>query len=322
MKKGCPMYSSRLLRCSTFFAVLLLCSVASAQDVQAAQSTLSAISVPVPSSEESLHIGPGDILHVQVLDTQELEQRSQVTDAGTLPLILGGIVSVVGLTPQDAARAVATALKRGNYMLDPHVVVTIERYATQNVSVLGQVHLPGRYSVETPRTLADVLALAGGLSEIADRHVTIEDHATHQRKEVFVFNDASRFMDNNPLVYPGDIVYIPKAPIIYVLGDVNRAGGFPVATNNSSMTALQVLSLAGGTRPSAVPSHTHLIRKQADGTYHEMSLNIARMQKGREPDTVLQADDIIYIPFSYLRNMAVNINQLVSATAGAAIYQF
>jgi polysaccharide biosynthesis/export protein len=271
---------------------------------------------------ESLTIGPGDLLHLKVLEAQELEQTTRVSDAGTVTLILGGKVQVAGLTPAEAAVAVQRALAAGHYVLTPHVSVTTEQTATQNVTILGQVRSPGSYPIATPRPILDVLALAGGLNDLAQRKVTIQRHASKERVDYVLSNSANAALDANVPVYPGDTVLVPKADVVYVLGDVNRPGGIAIVTNDSKLSALQALTLAGGTPPNAVPSQSRLIRKQADGTHVELPLQLSAMQKGKEPDIPLQGDDIIYVPFSYARNMAVGAGGLIGATSSAAIYRF
>ncbi len=271
---------------------------------------------------ESLTIGPGDMLHLKVLEAPELEQSARVSDAGTLTLILGGKVQVAGLTPAEAAVAIERTLVEGHYVLTPHVSVTTEQTATQNVTILGQVRTPGSYPIATPRPILDVLALAGGLNDLAQRKVTIQRHASKERVDYVLSNSANAALDANVPVYPGDTVLVPKADVVYVLGDVNRPGGIAIVTNDSKLSALQALSLAGGTPPNAVPSHSRLIRKQADGSHVELPLQLSAMQKGKEPDIPLQGDDIIYVPFSYARNMAVGAGSLVGATSSAAIYRF
>jgi polysaccharide export outer membrane protein len=79
---------------------------------------------------------------------------------------------------------------------------------------------------------------------------------------------------------------------------------------------------AGGTNNSAVPSHARLMRKTGNGGYTETALQLSAMQKGKQPDQLLQPEDIVYVPFSYLRNAAENISGISSAVASAAIYQF
>ena len=271
---------------------------------------------------ESLTIGPGDMLHLKVLEAPDLEQAARVNDAGTLTLILGGKVQVAGLTPAEAALAIERALVEGHYVLTPHVSVTTEQTATQNVTILGQVRSPGSYPIATPRPILDVIALAGGLNDLAQRKVTIQRHSTKERVDYVLSNSANAALDANVPVYPGDTVLVPKADVVYVLGDVNRPGGIAIVTNDSRLSALQALTLAGGTPPNAVPSHSRLIRKQADGSHVELPLQLSAMQKGKEPDIPLQGDDIIYVPFSYARNMAVGAGSLVGATSSAAIYRF
>jgi polysaccharide biosynthesis/export protein len=271
---------------------------------------------------ESLTIGPGDMLHLKVLEAPDLEQAGRVSDAGTLTLILGGKVQVAGLTPAEAAVAIQRALVEGHYVLTPHVSVTTEQTATQNVTILGQVRSPGSYPIATPRPILDVLALAGGLNDLAQRKVTIQRHSTKERVDYVLSNSANAALDANVPVYPGDTVLVPRADVVYVLGDVNRPGGIAIVTNDSKLSALQALSLAGGTPPNAVPSHARLIRKQADGSHVEQPLQLSAIQKGKEPDIPLQSDDIIYVPFSYARNMAVGAGSLIGATSSAAIYRF
>ena len=274
------------------------------------------------AQNESLTIGPGDTVHIKVLESPELEQSTRVTDAGALTLILGGKVQVAGLTPAEAAVAIERVLVEGHYLLTPHVSVTTEQTATENVTILGQVRTPGSYPIATPRPILDVLALAGGLNDVAQRKVTIQRHSSKERVDYVLSNSANAALDANIPVYPGDTVLVPKADVVYVLGDVNRPGGIAIVTNDSKLSALQALSLAGGTPPNAVPSHARLIRKQPDGTHVEQPLQLSAMQKGKEPDIPLQGDDIIYVPFSYARNMAVGAGSLVGATSSAAIYRF
>jgi polysaccharide biosynthesis/export protein len=271
---------------------------------------------------ESLTIGPGDLLHVKVMESAELDQSARVTDTGTLPLILGGSVNVAGLTPSDAAMAISRVLVSGHYVLTPHVSVTLEQAATQAVTIMGQVHAPGNYAINTPRPILDVLALAGGLTDLADKKVTIQRHGTKEQVEFVDANSAKSALDASVTVFPGDTIVVPKADVVYILGDVNRPGGIAIVTNDSRLSVVQAISLAGGTPPNAVPSHTRLIRKQPDGSHTEMPLNLSAMQKGKEPDMQLQADDIVYVPFSYTRNMAVGAGSLVGSTSSAAIYRF
>jgi len=275
------------------------------------------------AQKESLTIGPADMLHVKVLEAPELEQSGRVTDAGTFPLIVGGSVNVAGLTPSGAAGAIAQALQDGHYLLSPHVSVTIEQTTTQNVTLSGEVAHPGVYPLPTPRPILDVIAAAGGLNNIADRKITIERHETKERIEYFVSNKSGVALDSGHLlIYQGDTIFVPRAPIVYMLGDVGRPGGYAMTTVDSKLSVLQVVSLAGGTLHTAVPAKARLIRKKDDGTYVELPLPLSAMQKGKTSDMQLQGDDIIYVPFSYLRNMALGVDELLASASSASIYRF
>jgi polysaccharide export outer membrane protein len=282
-----------------------------------ALATAYALAVP----PETLLIGPGDTLRVQVLDTPELEQHPRVTDSGDIPLIGVGNVHVAGLTPAEAAAQIRTRFIHSHFMNHPDVSVTVEQYATQTVSVLGQVKTPGAYPISTGRSVLSVVALAGGLTDVADRHLTIQRGDSSKKTVSYTLsNDSSTAIADSVQVLPGDTVVVPKAGIAYVLGDVGRPGGFVMQNNHSQLTALEAVALAGGTAKSAVPSHAKLIRKEPEGRYKEIALNFSAMQKGKAPDVTLQPDDVLYIPFSYLRNIAGNSSQIAASATSAAIY--
>lgn len=270
---------------------------------------------------ESLLIGPGDMLHVQVFDTPELDQHARVTDAGELPLLLGGSVKASALTPAETARAIEKVLLDGHYLLRPKVLVTVEEYATQKVSVLGEVKTPGAYAIDTPRSVLDVLTLAGGLTELADRKILIERRSSQEKIPYFVSNKPDAAFDTAIQIHPGDTLFIPKAGIVFALGDVGRPGGYTMTNNEGKISVLELLARAGGTNHSAVPSHARLIRNDGENVT-EIPLPLSAMQKGNRIDMPLHPGDIVYVPFSYMRNIAENAGGIAASAAGAMIYQF
>ena len=204
-------------------------------------------------------------------------------------------------------------------MKHPQVTVNIEQFATQGVLVIGQVAHPGSYQIDTSRPVLDVLSLAGGLTDVADRNVTIERHGTGERVQYFVSNNPEEAFDHSVLIHPGDKVMVPKAAVAYMLGDVARPGGYAFTNNKSQLTALQMLALAGGTPPTAVPSGARLIRRNG-GRLHRKRDPAQRYAKGKDPEFLLEPDDIIYVPFSYLKNIAMNASSVVAAAGAAAVY--
>jgi polysaccharide biosynthesis/export protein len=251
-----------------------------------------------------------------------MDQHPRVTDAGQVPLQGVGDVKVAGLTPAQAALVIQNRLIAANYMRHPEVLVTVEQYATQSVSVLGEVKAPGAYPVGTPRSILDVLALAGGLSAVADRNILIERHSDPSNLVRYNFsNDSDTAVAAQVTVNPGDTVIVPRAGIVYVLGDVNHPGAFAMSNNESKITMLQALALAGGLTKTAKQGHARLIRKEAGGTFSDRQLSVGNLQEGKIPDIAMQPGDVLYVPFSFGRNIAVMGAASIAASAtSAAVY--
>lgn len=300
---------------------LLLLSVTSLTAQQ-----LPPVQRPVPSGQqsapaaESLLIGPGDLLHIQVFKVIDLEQHVRVTDKGDIPVLLLGDIAVRGLTPGQAALIIEKRLQTGGFILNPHVSITIDSFATQSIYIFGQVHTPTALISPVARTIPEVISQAGGLTEAASFHVTIRRRNTGQLLTYTLSNNAAEVLDQDVLVYPGDTVFVNRAPLIYVLGNVARAGGYTLSDNHGTLTALEALSLAGGAAPTAAPGRSTLVRKNGTGTHAAIRVSLDAMRKGQVPDMPLQADDILYVPFSDARNVLVNLPSILSAAGSAAIY--
>jgi polysaccharide export outer membrane protein len=273
-----------------------------------------------PAPAESLLIGPGDSLHIQVYDTPQLEQHPLVNDAGNAPLLFVGEIALLGMTPAQAAEAISARMIAGGLMRHPQVSVTIEHYATQDVSLLGQVAKPGNYPLSTPRSIFDVLSMAGGLTALADRNVIIRRHGSQPTtKTFFVANSADNQIVDDIKVYPGDTIVVAKLSFIYILGDVARPGGYPLASNDQPLTLLQLLANAGSANKTAVLSSAKLLRKSTTG-YKVMPVDVARLEEGKLPDFSLEADDVLFIPFSYGKNFLLNGSAVAASVATAAVF--
>jgi polysaccharide export outer membrane protein len=276
--------------------------------------------LPLFGQTESLLIGPGDMLHVQFYDTPELDQHPRVDDVGNAYLLFLGQVSLAGKTPSEAAKTIAAITIAKQLMRHPQLVVTVDHYATQDVVVLGEVNKPGNYSIATPRSVLDILSLAGGLGPLADRHIAIRHRdPTAQSTSYFVSNDPGKIATEDVKVSPGDTLIVPKVGFVYILGDVGRAGGYPMSTSESKLTMLQTLALAGSANKTAGLSNVRLIRKRAEG-YVEINFSIDAIQKGKQPDIPLEANDVIYVPFNYGKNFILNGTAIAASVASAAVY--
>jgi polysaccharide export outer membrane protein len=283
------------------------------------------VSIPPPAGgqsaaeTESLLIGPGDLLRISFLREPELEQHLRVLDSGEIVLSLAGNVSVQGLTPAQAAARIATQYREGNFLLHPEVSVFVEDYATQTVTILGQVAHPGSVRLTAPRTLIDVISLAGGLTPDADRHIVLERGGKDgERIRTFLSNRAEDALNADILVRPGDTIVVPKAGIVYILGDVAHPGGY-VMQNDSQLTVLQAIALAAGASKTASEKRVRLVRS-VDGLSHSIDLPLHDMERGLAPDVPLRANDILYVPFSVAKNLSLGIASIAAAASSALIY--
>jgi polysaccharide export outer membrane protein len=281
--------------------------------------SMAAAAVAQTPAHNSLLINSGDSLHISVLDMPELDQHARVTDTGEVPVQGVGSVHVSGMSPAEAATAIRQGLVSSHYLNHPQVSVFVDQYATQNVTIIGEIRTPGAYPISTPRPILDVIALGGGLDQLADRNILVERQGDKSNPVRYnVSNDAERAIKEQIFVNPGDTVVVPKAGIVYVLGDVNRPGGYTMSDNESRVSILEALSIAGGAAKTAKLGHARLISK-AD--QREMQISLGDIQKGKSPDVAMAPGDILYVPFSYAKNLIIGSSGgLAGAASAAAIY--
>lgn len=283
-------------------------------------STAATATPAAPASLSSIVIGPGDHVHIEVFDTPELEQQAVVSSAGNVNVSLLGDVHLGGETADQAAQTLDRMYLEGHLLKRPNVHVTIEQSQSMQVSLLGEVKNPGSFDVGTSRNLLDVLALAGGLADDADRHITIKRHnqPASAAETVFLPNDASNAIAASAMVNPGDTVIVPKAGLVYVLGDVGKPGGYYM-DRDSKISVLEAVSKAGGVLPNAAAPSSRILRKTETG-YQNLPLPLRAIQNGKKPDFQLEANDVIYVPFSYARNIVISSPAIIASASSALIY--
>ena len=280
---------------------------------------LAALTIPCLAQQESLLIGSGDLIQMDVMDTPEMTQQVRVADDGTVRLAYVGKIHVAGQTPATAGNLIETALVEKHVMRKPQVTVRVQEYATEDVSVLGEVHTPGAYAITTPQTILRVLSLAGGLTDMANRHVTVKRYKSTEQLTYYVSNNSEQALSDVVMVNPGDTVLVPRAPLVYIMGDVNRPGGYAINTNDAHLTAMQAVAMAGSANKTSVLSHVRLIRTTEQGQV-ELPVHLDAIQKGKQPDIALKPDDILYVPFSWMKNVVLSSSSVASSTAAAAVY--
>ncbi len=210
-------------------------------------------------------IGSGDLLKVSVFGAPESDQEVRVDPDGNVSLNFIGSVHLAGLSSTAAQDLIAKKLKDGGFFAQPQVSVFTKEYATQGVSVLGEVQKPGVYPMLGSRRLFDVISMAGGTSPKAGRIVAIS-HRDHPEAPLSytLSNDPTESAKSNVEVFPGDTVVVARAGIVYVVGDVHKPSGV-LMDNGTNITVLQAIAMAEGTNNTAALNKAKLIRTTATG---------------------------------------------------------
>ncbi len=246
--------------------------------------------------DSSLRIGEGDLLEFNVYNVPELSTKTRISSSGDAYLPLIDYVHVGGLTVEEAQALVEKRLSDGGFVKDPHVTLFVQQFASQGVSLLGEVMRPGVYPVLGQQRLFDVISAAGGLGEKAGRSVTIT-HRNQPDKPAVV--ELGRHLTDSPgsnvQVYPGDTVIVHKADIVYIVGDVARPSGFLM--DRGGLTVLQAVALAGGTTQTSKLNGAKIIRKTGSGV-SETPIEIKKILDAKAPDVAMLADDILFVPSS------------------------
>ena len=268
-----------------------------------------------------LTIGIGDLLKVSVLGAPEYDQDVRVAGNGDIVIGLVGRVHVAGQTTEQAQALVRKRLVEGGYFADPQVSVFEKEFATQGVSVLGEVQKPGVYPVTGPRRLFDVLSLAGGTTPKAGQVVTISSRDKIKTLQNVSFSsDPQKNMTANVDILPGDTVVVSKAGVIYVVGDVKHPMGV-IMENSGHITILQALATAEGANPTASLKNAKIVRKGENGPT-EVPVDLKKIMQAKAPDVTLQAEDVVFIPSSTAKNVGVRtLESIVNIATGVATYR-
>ena len=232
-------------------------------------------------------LGPGDSVTLHVFGQPDMESVLGIADDGTIRIPLAGSIQVGGLSAEEAARRVEKAFKDGGYFVDPHVSLAVTQSLSQRVSVLGEVHAPGRYPVDSKTTIIDLLAQAGGQTEFASNTVYVlrtDATGTVKRYPVAVQGLASAGASApTQLLRAGDSLYVPRAEQFYILGEVQKPSMYKLESN---LTVLQAISIAGGVTPKGSDRRVEIKRVGKDG--QEIVLKA-------KPNDLVQPDDVIRV---------------------------
>jgi polysaccharide export outer membrane protein len=268
--------------------------------------------------DSSLKLGGGDLIEVSVYNVPELSTKARVGNSGDVYLPLIDYVHIGDLTVEEAQAVIEKRLSDGGFVRNPHVTIFVDESSSQGVTVLGDVSKPGIYPNVGDHKLYEIISEAGGFTPTAGRRVSIIRRNQAEPIHLNLPRNLADDLSGNIEIMPGDTVTVPRAPIIYVVGDVGRPSGLLI--DNGSLTVLQALALAGGTNKTAKMSGVRIIRKGPTGMT-ETRIALKKMLEAKAPDLPMQADDILFVPVSGGRVLAArSFDAAMSAATAVSIY--
>ena len=271
-----------------------------------------------PANGSALVIGPGDELEVTVYGAPDLSGHARVSADGNVSLPLIGYVRIAGLSSSEAEGAIEAVLRQNNVVNDPQVSLYVKEYTSSGISVAGEVNKPGFYSSVGPHRLFDVLQAAGGPTDKAANKVVISHRDQKDATTLSISKNPAEMAASNVELQPGDTVVVPKAGIVYVLGEVTRPGGY-VLNSTGGITVLQVVAVAGGPTHVASAGKTRLLRRTENG-FQEQQIDVTKLLRGKALDVSVRDEDILFIPSSRIKT-ALNASSLIATVGTAAIYR-
>jgi polysaccharide biosynthesis/export protein len=249
-------------------------------------AALLAVSAPA-AAQAGDAIGEGDTVRVTVFQNPDLSVEGRVGPDGAIPYPLLGQVKIGGLSTAAASGRIADQLKRGGYLKNPQVTVAVTAMRSRQVSVLGHVVRPGRYALdESSSRLTDVLALAGGIAPTGDDIVQVMVNRGGKIAKVSIDVPVmfrSGDLSKNIEVHSGDTIFVSRAPVFYIYGEVVHAGAYRLEQN---MSVMQALSVGGGLSPRGTDRGLKINRLMPDGSVRTLDAKLTDL---------VQVDDVIYV---------------------------
>lgn len=252
--------------------------------------------VHAQGNQPDYRLGAGDAIKISVFQNPDLTVETRVAESGAVTYPLIGTVQLGGLSIANAEMAIADKLREGGFVQRPQVNILLMQVRGNQVSVLGMVNRPGRYPIETGNTrVTDMLATAGGAMPSgvtgggADVLIlTGVREGKPFRKEIDI---PALFINSNPEldipVAGGDIIYVHRAPVFYIYGEVQRAGSYRLERN---MTVLQGLAQGGGLTIRGTERGLRIHRLNGEG-----KVSIFTPEKSE----AIQANDVLYVQESF-----------------------
>lgn len=249
-------------------------------------------------ANSNVKLGIGDLIEISVFGVPDLSTKTRISGSGDVYLPLIDYVHVADLTTDEAQDLIQKRLADGGFVREPHVSIFVNESASQAITMVGEVNRPGAYPAIGERRLFDLISAAGGFTEKAGRIVTIEHHGDPGKKVELQLSshDLAEDTQNNVDIYPGDLIIVSRAGIVYVVGDVQRPSGFLVS-EDSALTVLKALALAGGGTKTSALNRTRILRQTPNGV-EQIPIRLKKILYAKAPDVALVKGDVLFIPGS------------------------
>jgi polysaccharide export outer membrane protein len=253
-------------------------------------SGLIAAAAPPPGYQGSYRVGSQDVIRIEVPGETEFTTEVTVSEKGTISYSVLGELAVEGLTVSDIAELVRKELVARKLLTQPTVTVVVKTYRSQSVTVLGEVRSPGKYYLQGPDRLIDVIAAAGGLTTDAG-DITI-NRTRPDGPKIITVKTATLLSDTTPLE-SGDVVLVRIRQIsqVFVSGEVITSKPL---VYNEGLTVSQAILMAGGLNRFGSKSKI-TIRRTSEGKEKVIRVNLADIEKGKAKDFPLLPNDQIIV---------------------------
>lgn len=267
---------------------------------------------------QEYQVGPDDVLDVSVFEWETNDQTKtlqfRVSETGIIALPMVGALNVAGMSVQEIQAAIETALKEGGVLQNPRVGVWVSEFRSRQISVIGSVHQPGSYAIhQNVSTLLDMISLAGGPLDNAGSIAYVIRNSGKGKTPERIKIDLDELLqrgqsDLNPVLGAGDVVFVPKAPLIYVYGSVRQAGAF---TFRKQLRVLESIALAGGFTEMASATDVTLIRRLENGGERAYTIDVTRIEAGKDPNIFMRDGDVLRVHDSPPKRLWDEITTLV-----------
>jgi len=278
---------------------------------------------------EQYRLSADDTLLIDVLDVPEISREYRVDPTGSVVIpLISEPLTAAGLTPRQLADAIADRLRQSGMVSHPHVSVQVKASRVHSIAIAGAVKKPQIYPLFSQTTLLDALSQAEGLAEDAGNTAVVTRGEIGLRAEPGRMQsvDLKKLLEDgdaasNVTLYPGDRVTVQRAGIVYVVGAVNRAGGFVLKNDREQMTVLKAVALADNLKSTAEPKKAMIIRKNGAAAGLEIPVDLGRILAGRGPDQSLEANDILFVPDSAGKRALHRAGEAAAQAASLFVYR-